>query len=96
MEYYNTLVEALNALRQQGYVVDFNLKKNHLEYDDGKLFHDDFDLDKFFRFEGESNPDDSSILYAISSKKYKLKGVLVNAYSIYSNPISDEMMRKFK
>jgi hypothetical protein len=40
------------------------------------------------------NPSDQSILYAISSDKYQLKGVLVNAYGIYSDPVTDEMLEK--
>jgi len=34
------------------------------------------------------------ILYAISSDKHKLKGVLVNAYGIYSDTVTDEMLDK--
>lgn len=96
MESYDTLVDALDALRKQGYVVDFNLKESYLEYKEGNLFHDEFEVDKFFRFEGESDPDDNSILYAISSAKYGIKGVLVNAYGVYSNPISDALMKKLQ
>jgi len=96
MECYDTLVEALSALRKQGYLADFNLKQNYLEYSNGeyKIFHDEFSIDKYFRFEGYSNPDDCSILYAVSSEKYGLKGIVVNAYSIYSDPVTDDMMRK--
>lgn len=98
MESYDTLVDALNALRQQGYTEDFNLEKNCLSCREGKfkLFHDEFQIDKFFRFEGASNPDDQSILYAISSPKHGIKGTLVNAYGIYSDEITDEMLEKLK
>jgi hypothetical protein len=51
-------------------------------------------VDKFYRFEGESNPSDSAILYAVSSNKHQLKGILVNGYGIYSEPITDEMLQK--
>lgn len=96
MESFDTLVEGINELRKQGYVEDFNLKQNCIECRNGqfKIFHNEFEIDKFFRFEGESNPADSSILYAISSDKYKLKGVLINAYGIYSEPVTDEMLNK--
>lgn len=98
MESYDTLVEAINALRKQGYTEDFNLQENCLECISGKqqLAPNEFEIDKFFRFEGESNPDDSSILYAISSDEHDLKGVLVNSYSIYSDNLSDEMLAKLK
>jgi len=93
-----TLSETMNELRREGYTEDFNLQQNCLECRNGafKVFADEFKVDKFFRFEGASNPSDSSILYAISSDSKKLKGVLVNAYGIYSEPITDEMLEKLE
>jgi hypothetical protein len=96
MERYVTLSETMNELRKEGYVEDFNLKQNCLECRNGqyKVFADEFKVDKFYRFEGESNPSDSAILYAVSSNKHQLKGILVNGYGIYSEPITDEMLQK--
>ena len=96
MQQYVTLSGTMDELRKQGYVEDFNLKQNCLECRNGefKVFADDFKVDSFYRFEGDSNPSDAAILYAISSDKHKLKGLLVNAYGIYSEPIADEMMEK--
>ena len=93
-----TLSETMNELRKEGYVEDFNLQQNCLECRNGefKVFADEFKVDKFFRFEGASNPSDSSILYAISSNSKKLKGLLVNAYGIYSEPMTDEMIEKLE
>lgn len=98
MESFDTLVEGINALRKLGYTEDFNLRQNCIECRNGdfEIFHNEFEIDKHFRFEGESNPDDSSILYAISSEKYNLKGILVNGYGIYSEDITDEMLDKLK
>ena len=98
MNPYNTLSETMNDLRKEGYVEDFNLKQNCLECRNGqfKVFSDEFKVDKYFRFEGESNPSDAAILYAISSDKHKLKGVLVNAYGIYSDAVTDEMLQKLE
>ena len=98
MSPYNTLSETMNELRKEGYTEDFNLQQNCLECRNGqfKVFADEFKVDKYFRFEGASNPSDSSILYAISSDKQNLKGVLVNAYGIYSEPVTDEMLQKLE
>ncbi|MHA4846162.1 phosphoribosylpyrophosphate synthetase [Flavitalea antarctica] len=98
MSTYVTLSETMNDLRSQGYTEDFNLRQNCLECRNGeyKVFADEFKVDSFYRFEGESNPSDEAILYAISSEKYDLKGVLVNAYGIYSEPVADEMMEKLE
>ncbi|MCB0516016.1 MAG: phosphoribosylpyrophosphate synthetase [Chitinophagales bacterium] len=88
MENYDTLSEAINALRKQGYVEDFNLQTDALVCRDTKMLHNEFTIDKYFRFEGNSNPDDSSILYAISSEKHQRKGILVNAYGVYAEDIT--------
>ena len=96
MNSYVTLSETINDLRKEGYKEDFNLHQNCLECRDGqfKVFTDEFKVDKYYRFEGESNPSDSAILYAISSDSHHLKGILVNAYGIYSEPVTDEMLEK--
>ena len=98
MEKYFTLSQTIDALRKEGYTEDFNLQQNCLECRNGqfKLFADEFGVDKFYRFEGDSNPSDASILYAISSGKNAMKGVLVNGYGIYSDPIADELLEKLE
>ena len=98
MKSYTTLSETMNELRKQGYTEDFNLRQNCLECRNGqfKVFAGEFKVDQYFRFEGASNPDDEAILYAISSDSKNLKGLLVNAYGIYSEPTTDEMMEKLK
>ena len=98
MEAYDTVVEAINCLKKQGYVEDLNLRQNCLEcvQRDIKLFHDEFQIDKYFRFEGNSDPADESIVYAVSSPKYNIKGVLVNGYGISSESLTNEMLEKLK
>jgi hypothetical protein len=95
---YATLSGKMNELRKEGYTEDFNLQQNCLECRNGqfKVFADEFKVDKYFRFEGASNPSDSAVLYAISSDVKQLKGLVVNAYGIYSDPISDEMLEKLE
>ena len=96
MESYSTLVDAINGLQKQGYTEDFNLKEDHIYCTNSKhqLSPDDFKVDTVFRFEGESDPEDQTILYAISSEKYHLKGLLVNAYGIYSDSGANEIIKK--
>jgi len=74
--------------------VDFNIHDEQLA--DMVLSPDDFEIDKFFRFEGETNPEDQSILYAISSPKFGTKGLLVNGYGISSDAISSQLISKLK
>jgi hypothetical protein len=83
MNNYTTVVNTLNTLKEEGYDLDFNLKPDCVECQspDMKLYPDDFVIDKFYRFEGASNPDDNAIVYAISSKD-GLKGTMIDAYGV--------------
>ena len=97
-ESYGTLSETINGLNKQGYVLDFNIRRDRLICHQTQpiLSPSDFEIDKIYRFEGESNPDDESILYAISSPKYGVKGILVDGYGISSDDVSEELIAKLK
>jgi hypothetical protein len=95
MQQYDTLIEALNDLKARGFVYDFNLAQEKLECKDLNLQLDPhhFDIAEMYRFEGMTNPDDSSVVYAIESDQ-GVKGVLVNAYGVYADTASDEVIAK--
>lgn len=90
-----TLSEILSKLKSEGYTVDFNLQENCLicAGDSLKINPEDFVVDRHFRFEGNTDPGDEAIVYAISSQKNNIKGVLVNAYGIYSDDMTNEMVK---
>jgi hypothetical protein len=87
MKNYETLVDATNDLYKRGYTANLGLEGDTIDdkEHDIHMAADDFEIDEFYRFEGASNPSDTSIVYAISSPKYNLKGVLVNAYGMYAD-----------
>lgn len=89
MENFDTLSEAINALSKQGYTEDFNLMGDCIACKDGsiKLSADQFEIDKTFRFEDNTDPGDQAVLYAISAKGQALKGLLVDAYGVYSEAL---------
>ena len=95
-ESYGTLSETINGLKKAGYTLDFNICKDSLvcQQNNATLSTDDFEIDKVYRFEGESNPDDESILYAISSSNFNVKGLLVNGYGISSDNETDVLIAK--
>ncbi|HXH19327.1 MAG TPA: hypothetical protein VNJ07_09620 [Chitinophagales bacterium] len=95
---YDTLTEAINDLKRQGYTANFNLKDTCLECLENGLYlnPDEFVIDETYRFEGETDPGDEVILYAISSRHHNLKGILVNAFGAYSDPVSSEMVEKLR
>ncbi|MBN8570744.1 MAG: phosphoribosylpyrophosphate synthetase [Ignavibacteria bacterium] len=94
--YRPTLTETLNILKSEGYTEDFNLSNDCIDCNSNKLkiFPSEFKVDKYFRFEGPSDPADNAILYAISSDKYKMKGVAVNGYGVYADSLTNEMLNK--
>ncbi len=96
MENYQTVVEALTDLKNRGFNLDFNLANGvlHNSDQDIKLQPEDFTICELHRFEGMSDPADNSIVYAIESKKYNVKGVFVNGYGTYSDDISEELLKK--
>jgi hypothetical protein len=87
MKTYENVVVAINDLMKRGYTENLSLEGETVDdkANDIKMTADDFEIDEFYRFEGESNPDDMSIVYAVTSKKYHLKGVLVNSFGTYAN-----------
>ncbi|MEP7254020.1 MAG: phosphoribosylpyrophosphate synthetase, partial [Ginsengibacter sp.] len=54
----------------------------------------EFEITEVYRFEGETNPSDEAVVYAVESKDEKMKGTLVNAYGVYADAMSDEMIKK--
>ena len=98
MKAYDTLSETMTALRKEGYVEDFNLRQDCLECRDGqfKVFADEFKIDEFFRFEGQTDPADEAVLYAISSDNHAIKGLLVSGYGVYTEEITDELLAKLQ
>jgi hypothetical protein len=96
MNTYNNLVEATNDLMKRGYTENLSLEGETVDDKDKsiQMAADDFEIDEFYRFEGASNPSDMSIVYAVSSGKYNLKGILVNAYGAYANNSSSAIAAK--
>jgi len=96
MKTYETLVDATNDLLKRGYTANLSLEGDTIDdkEHDIHMSADDFSIDEFYRFEGQSNPSDMSIIYAISSDKHHLKGVLINAYGTYADNSSSAIEAK--
>ena len=95
---YDTLSEAMNDLREKGYVEDFNLQKDSIRCErlDKNIKPSEFIVDQMFRFEGMTNPSDNSALYAVSCPDENLKGLIADAYGTYADPMNMEMLQKLK
>ena len=93
MPAYDTVSQAVDELKQRGYTLDFNLQGDCLECQGQNFNPKQFEITEFHRFEGNSDPADEAVVYAIESRN-GLKGVLVNAFGVYSEQVSDEMIKK--
>ncbi len=95
MKSFDTLVEAINDLKERGFTHDFNLQEEVIEcsHSGKRLSPREFEITETYRFEGESDPGDEMILYAIESKDGS-KGTLVNAFGAYADSISADLIAK--
>jgi len=96
MKNYDTVIEALNALKEQGYTIDFNVSFDEVicQDSDSCLNPADFKITEVYRFEGTTDPGDEAVVYGISSKDGKKKGVFLNAYGTYSTAINTQIIQK--
>ncbi|MDB5198547.1 MAG: hypothetical protein JWO92_510 [Chitinophagaceae bacterium] len=96
MTSYDTVTEAIKGLKERGYTIDFNIAFDKLVCSDNNicLHPDEFEIVEVHRFEGDSNPDDEDVVYAVESKDGKLKGILTSAFGLYADAVSDKIIRK--
>ncbi|AQG81799.1 phosphoribosylpyrophosphate synthetase [Spirosoma montaniterrae] len=95
MKTYETVTEALEDLRQQGFTLDYNLKNDCLKCQQSsiELHPDDFDIVDTYRFEGMTDPGDSTVIYVIEAHNGD-RGTLIDAYGPYADAITPEMAEK--
>lgn len=97
-ESFGTLSETVNGLIKAGYTLDFNIHGECLicHQTNTILSPDEFQIDKVYRFEGASNPDDESVVYALSSAKFNVKGILINGYGISADEATSKLVEKLQ
>ncbi|PWT72149.1 MAG: phosphoribosylpyrophosphate synthetase [Bacteroidetes bacterium] len=94
---YDTISEAVDGLKKRGYNIDFNLEHDQISCHTTpvSLKPSEFEITEVYRFEGDSDPADEAIVYAIESNKGQ-KGVLVNGFGISADDASEEMVDKLR
>jgi len=85
----NTLSQILNKFTVKGYDNEFRWTKEGFVFNDKVYQPEDLTIVKTYRFEGESNPSDMSILYLIKAND-GLIGYSLDAYGVYSNHDDEE------
>jgi hypothetical protein len=96
METYDTLTAALTGLKAKGYTLDFNIAFDKIVCSEGVncLNPNEFEITEVHRFEGDTNPSDEDVLYAVQSLDQKIKGTVTSAFGLYADDISTEMLQK--
>ena len=85
----------VHRLGEKGYTDQYRVEKGRLisTKTEKKYKAKDVKAANFFRFEGISDPDDMSILYAIETEDGN-KGTLVDAYGLYADDDTGEFMKE--
>ncbi|MBE7173615.1 MAG: hypothetical protein INR73_23785 [Williamsia sp.] len=88
------LQKCMQLLEEKGYTDEYEVREGNLHCltNDQVYTKKDVTAANFYRFEGESNPDDMSILYAIETHDGR-KGTLVDAYGAYADARIGEFMK---
>lgn len=94
--YMTDLQKCMARLESEGYTEQYRVEQDSLvsmeETNNRKYKPDEVKAVNFFRFEGPSNPDDMSILYAIETSDGH-KGTLVDAYGLYADDKTGEFFQ---
>src|SRR5205823_10571032 len=84
----SSLAKAIDDFAAKGFTEHFGVRGDYLRgLDSGAIFAaHEVVIRGFERFEGVSDPDDMSIVYAIETVG-GMQGTLVDAFGVYSNPM---------
>src|SRR5689334_12180997 len=87
--------KCMNKLEAQGFTDQMKVEKGKLNdlTNNKKYKAKEVKAVNFFRFEGITDPDDMSILYAIETTDGR-KGTLVDAYGLYSDDDTSAFMQQ--
>ena len=87
MPFMKSLATCLSKMVRDGYTEDFQITDSGLEAlrKHNNYRPEQIQIVNFFRFEGQSDPDDNAILYVIETND-GTKGTLIDAYGVYNDP----------
>jgi hypothetical protein len=91
--HYDTVSNAIEALRKQGYTTDFKVEDDAITCDNGKFDTNNFEVVDVYRYEGISDPADEAAVYAIKSSNGS-KGILITGYGASTDEVSAEILKK--
>lgn len=91
-----TLRQALDRLVERGYRADFRATpEGFLPDGEGPaLAPESLVVEETLRFEGESDPEDQSVLFALRSRDGRIRGTFLSNFGIDADPVAAELMRR--
>lgn len=95
MPYMKSLATCVNKMIMDGYTEDFKVTEKGLEslQSNRNYTPEQVRIINFFRFEGQSSPEDNAILYVIETND-GCKGTLVDAYGVYTDPQIEQFIKQ--
>jgi hypothetical protein len=92
-----TLAGTVEQLRGRGYTAGFEPSPQGLRVPGRDRIYraDELSIRESFRFEGVSDPDDLSVVYAIEATD-GTRGVLVDAFGPYADPAVAQVLRDIR
>ena len=92
------LAHAVERLTRAGYRDDFRAERGGLRaVKAGRTFEpESLVIDEIARFEGESDPGDEAVVFALRSGSSGTRGTYVATYGTYVDPLDAEMMRRLQ
>lgn len=88
-----TMTSCTNMLQSEGYTENFVISEVGLQAPSNEKIYtpDEVKINSFYRFEGESDPADNAIVYAIETND-GIKGMLIDSYG---GPYVSQRVSKF-
>jgi hypothetical protein len=92
----DTVAEVVERLEREGFGEHFRAEPRGLRVGaDGRLFQpEDLVTEEIRRFEGVSDPEDQSIVFALRSRDGSVRGTLVTSFGPGADPEVAEVVRR--
>jgi hypothetical protein len=89
-----TVAEALQRLTAGGYTDDFHAEAGGLRSRSTGRLHppEALHVDEVVRFEGDTDPSDESVVFALRSGRDGTKGTYTTAYGTYMDPLDADLV----
>lgn len=94
---YSTLAEASTELKKRGFNANLKVNENEklVDSEGNKYIPSQVKLIEFHRFEGMSNPADSTIIYAVETETGE-KGTVIDSFGADASEVTADFMKQVK